>query len=147
MFVSMCIGLCDLRLSACAHECSLCFFVCHHCYRLMDKSQVECLIPILASPSIGAEVTYSSLEVAKSKPVTTKPIVPSSFWPVQVKYKFCETVFTSRIICHFCIALRRRVESSWAPFDRFYFTLFALSPLLPLFISSISIAISLRIRS
>lgn len=39
--------------------------------------------------------------------------------PVQVKYKFCETVFTSRIICHFCIALRRRVESSWAPFNRF----------------------------
>lgn len=37
----------------------------------------------------------------------------------EVKYKFCETVFTSRIICHFCIALRRRVESSWAPFDRF----------------------------
>ena len=30
---------------------------------------------------------------------------------MQVKYKFCETVFTSRIICHFCIALRRRVES------------------------------------
>lgn len=111
-------------------------YLARHRYRLLilphfhsDKSQVECLIPILAASfgftstevnGANTEKSNNTLGRARNRSYRNHHHTPSSIQPpVQVKYKFCETVFTSRIICHFCIALRRRVESSWAPFNRF----------------------------
>lgn len=67
MFVSMCIGLCDTECLS--TECSLCFLRCSiiAISSLMDKSRVECLIPIFNISSSNTPLFRIRTE---SKPVT-----------------------------------------------------------------------------